>query len=87
MPGELVSLKLYRWVLKLYPATFRENYAELLEGEYRDELELESDLYQTLSLKPCRRNAEHGRRTLRIAVYSNRNATLGSTRVALRLGK
>jgi hypothetical protein len=38
MPDEPASLKLYRWFLKLYPATFRENYAELLEGEFRDEL-------------------------------------------------
>src|SRR6516164_2494187 len=32
------SLRLYRWFLKLYPASFRENYAELLEREFRDEL-------------------------------------------------
>ena len=38
MPDEPFSLRLYRWLLKLYPAGFRENYAELLEREFRDEL-------------------------------------------------
>jgi putative ABC transport system permease protein len=38
MPDEPLSLRLYRWLLKLYPAGFRENYAGLLEREFRDEL-------------------------------------------------
>ncbi len=38
MPEEPFSLRLYRRLLKLYPAGFRENYAELLEREFRDEL-------------------------------------------------
>jgi predicted permease len=38
MPDEPASLKLYRWFIKLYPATFRENYARVLEHEIRDEL-------------------------------------------------
>ncbi len=38
MPDVPFSLRLYRWLLKLYPAGFRENYAELLEREFRDEL-------------------------------------------------
>ncbi|HEY2017768.1 MAG TPA: ABC transporter permease [Bryobacteraceae bacterium] len=38
MPDESFSLKLYRRLLKLYPAGFRENYAEALELEFRDEL-------------------------------------------------
>ena len=32
------SLKLYRWLLRLYPAGFRENYAGPMEREFRDEL-------------------------------------------------
>ena len=32
------SLKLYRWLLRLYPAGFRENYAGPMERELRDEL-------------------------------------------------
>jgi putative ABC transport system permease protein len=38
MPKPPASLRLYRWLLKSYPATFRENYAELLERDVRDEL-------------------------------------------------
>ena len=38
MPDVPFSLRLYRWLLKLYPAGFRENYAEPLEREFRDEL-------------------------------------------------
>src|ERR1039458_3918900 len=33
-----ISLKLYRWVLMLYQAGFRENYAGPMEREFRDEL-------------------------------------------------
>jgi putative ABC transport system permease protein len=32
------SLKLYRALLRLYPATFRDNYAHLLERQFQDEL-------------------------------------------------
>ncbi|MBZ5580124.1 MAG: ABC transporter permease [Acidobacteriia bacterium] len=39
MPDQPFSLRLYRWVLNLYPATFRDNYAGLLEREFRDELQ------------------------------------------------
>ena len=38
MPDEPFSLRLYRRLVKLYPAGFRENYAQLLEREFRDEL-------------------------------------------------
>lgn len=33
-----LSLTLYRWLLRFYPAGFRENYATPLEREFRDEL-------------------------------------------------
>src|SRR5580704_3737338 len=36
-PG--LSLNLYRWFLKLYPASFREAYGDQLEREFRDELD------------------------------------------------
>src|SRR5437868_3303784 len=32
------SLKLYRWLLRFYPAGFCENYAGSMEREFRDEL-------------------------------------------------
>jgi predicted permease len=38
MPDEPFSLRLYRRLLKLYPAGFRENYGEALERQLRDEL-------------------------------------------------
>ena len=38
MRDESASLRLYRRLLRLYPATFRENYAGPLEREFRDEL-------------------------------------------------
>jgi predicted permease len=38
MPDATRSLKLYRRLLKLYPASFREGYAGQLEREFRDEL-------------------------------------------------
>jgi predicted permease len=38
MPEERFSLRLYSWLLKLYPVSFREEYAGQLEREFRDEL-------------------------------------------------
>jgi predicted permease len=38
VPDPPLSLKLYRALLKLYPAAFREEYAEPMEQEYRAEL-------------------------------------------------
>ncbi|MGA8215516.1 MAG: ABC transporter permease [Candidatus Sulfotelmatobacter sp.] len=38
MRDESFSLRLYRWLLKLYPAGFREDYGGPLEREFRDEL-------------------------------------------------
>jgi len=38
MPEEPVSRKIYRWLLKLYPAGFRETYAGPMEQEFREEL-------------------------------------------------
>jgi hypothetical protein len=38
MPDEPFSLRVYRRLLRLYPASFREEYAKELERELRDEL-------------------------------------------------
>ena len=38
MRDKSLSLKLYCWLLRLYPAGFRENYAGPLERAFRDEL-------------------------------------------------
>lgn len=45
MPDVPVSLKLYRLLLKLYPASFRENYAAPMERAFRDELAESSGVY------------------------------------------
>jgi predicted permease len=38
MSKHAFSLRLYHWLLKLYPASFRENYADPLERQFRDEI-------------------------------------------------
>src|ERR1700674_3986375 len=38
MRDQRFSLRFYRWLLKLYPAAFREEYAGQLERQFRDEL-------------------------------------------------
>jgi putative ABC transport system permease protein len=38
MPDEPFSLRMYRQLLKLYPASFRANYASAMEQAFRDEL-------------------------------------------------
>ncbi len=50
MPDTPVSLKLYRWLLKLYPAGFRENYAGPMEKEFRDELAESSGFWALAAL-------------------------------------
>ena len=80
MPDEPASLRLYRWFLKLYPATFRENYAEFLELEFRDELRestgtaalcmlwirLIADLAISVLLQLVREAAQDARHTVRL---------------------
>jgi predicted permease len=80
MPDQPVSLKLYRWLLKFYPASFRENYAELLEREFRDELQestgiaalgrlwirLIADLAISVPLQFVREVAQDARHTVRL---------------------
>jgi predicted permease len=80
MPDPPASLRLYRRLLKLYPANFRENYAELLEREFRDELResigaaalctlwvrLLADLAISVPLQLAREIAQDARHTLRL---------------------
>ncbi len=80
MLDEPFSLRLYRWLLKLYPAGFRENYAELLEREFRDELNestgaatfgilwirLMGDLAISVPLQFSREVTQDARHTLRL---------------------
>jgi len=50
MPDESFSLRLYRWLLKLYPAGFRENYAGPIEREFRDEVAESSGVWSRAAL-------------------------------------
>jgi putative ABC transport system permease protein len=80
MPDEPASLRLYRWLIKLYPATFRENYGGFLEREFRDELRestgtaalcmlwirLIADLAVSVPLQLAREVAQDSRHTVRL---------------------
>ena len=80
MRDEPFSLRLYRWMLKFYPAGFRENYAEPLEREFRDELcestgaaalgilwiRLVADLAISVPLQISREATQDARHTLRL---------------------
>src|ERR1700692_1533912 len=50
MPDMPFSLKLYRWLLRLYPAGFHENYAGPVEKEFRDELAESSGIWALAAL-------------------------------------
>ena len=74
------SLKLYRWLLRLYPAGFREEYAGPMEREFRDELaessgagalaklwiRLLADLAQSIPLQISREMSQDVRHALRL---------------------
>ncbi|PYT19583.1 MAG: hypothetical protein DMG57_44820 [Acidobacteria bacterium] len=79
MPDAPLSLRLYRWLLKLYPAGFHENCAELLEREFRDEfsestraalgilcIRLIADLVVSVPLQFSREVTQDARHTLRL---------------------
>lgn len=38
MPETRLFVRLYRWLLRLYPAGFRQNYAAPMERQFRDDL-------------------------------------------------
>ena len=48
MRDQQLSLRLYRSLLRLYPAGFRDNYAAPLERQFRDELRKGSDVSQAI---------------------------------------
>jgi predicted permease len=80
MPDELFSLKLYRLLLRLYPAGFRDNYAVPMERAFRDELRESpgigsltilwlrqlGDLAVSLPAQLAREVAQDSRHTLRL---------------------
>ena len=98
MPDAPVSLRLYRWLLKFYPASFRENYAVPMEREFRDELAESSgghalamlwvrlivDLAVSIPLQFSREVSQDARHTIRL--WANRPWYTGFAIVALAIG-
>ena len=98
MRDEPFSLRLYRWLLRLYPAGFRENYAEPLQRELRDELRessgaaaqgrlwmrLMADLAISVPVQIAREASQDARHTLRL--WSRRRLHTGFAILALAIG-
>jgi len=98
MPDEPFSLRLYRWLINLYPVGFRENYAQLLEREFRDELgestgaaglaalwiRLIRDLAISVPLQFSREVAQDARHTVRL--WARRRWQIGFAILALAIG-
>ena len=98
MRDEPYSLRLYRWLLRLYPAGFREDYAEPLERQFRDELRestdtgalgklwirLVADLAISIPVHLSREAAQDARHTLRL--WSRRPWHTGFAILALAIG-
>ncbi|HTR65946.1 MAG TPA: ABC transporter permease [Terriglobales bacterium] len=92
------SLKLYRWLLRLYPPGFREDYSALMEREFRDELSqsrgvcasarfwlrLMADLAMSIPVQLSREVAQDLRYTLRL--WLNRPWQAGFAIAALAIG-
>src|SRR5579872_4060074 len=98
MPDDPRSLRLYRRLLKLYPAGFQQNYAPLLEREFLDELNestgaaallilwvrLIADLAISVPSQLAREIAQDARHTLRL--WARRPWHTGFAILALAIG-
>ena len=98
MPSRPVSLKLYRFLLKLYPAGFRDDYAGPMERGFRDELaessgvfalaklrlRLLTDLAVSIPLQFARELSQDARHTLRL--WAKRPGQTGFAILALAIG-
>jgi putative ABC transport system permease protein len=98
MPDAPFSLKLYRLLLKLYPAGFRDDFAGPMEREFRDELaessgpfalaklwvRLLADLTVSIPLQFSREVFQDARHTLRL--WANRPWQTGFAILALAIG-
>jgi predicted permease len=98
MPNVPFSLKLYRWLLKFYPAAFREEYAGAMEREMRDELtesggayalaslwvRLLADLAISIPWQAAREAGQDARHTLRL--WADRPWQTGFAIIALAIG-
>jgi hypothetical protein len=100
MPEASLFLKLYRLLLKLYPATFREEYAVPMERAFRDELaeshniwalaalwlRLLSDLAKSIPLQLMREIRQDTRHTLRLWVKTPGNTAFAMLALAIGIG-
>jgi putative ABC transport system permease protein len=98
MPDAPFSLKLYRFLLKFYPAGFHDDYAGPMEHEFRDELaessgifalgrlwiRLLADLAVSIPLQFLREISQDARHTLRL--WANRPWQTGFAILALAIG-
>ncbi|HEY4950881.1 MAG TPA: ABC transporter permease [Candidatus Acidoferrales bacterium] len=98
MPSAPFSLKLYRFLLKFYPAGFQNDYAGPMEREFRDELadssggfalaklwvRLLTDLAVSIPLQFSRELFQDARYTLRL--WANRPGQTGFAILALAIG-
>ena len=97
MPDEPVSLRVYRWLLNLYPVGFRENYAQLMQREFLDELNesagaarlllwmrLLADLAVSVPWQASREIAQDSRHSLRL--WARRPWHTGFAILALAIG-
>ena len=96
MPDEPRSLRLYRRLLKLYPAGFRENYAEEMERAFRDGLPesgglglwmgLLADLAVSLPAQFAREMAQDVRYTFRLWSLRPWHTAFGILALAIGIG-
>ena len=100
MPEASRSLKIYRLLLKLYPATFREEYAAPMEREFRDELaeshnawalavlwlRLLWDLAKSIPLQLAREILQDTRHTLRMWFKNPGNTGFAILALAIGIG-
>jgi predicted permease len=98
MPSAPFALKIYRFLLKLYPAGFQDDYAGPMEREFRDELaessgafarpklwlRLLADLAISIPLQFSRELTQDGRHTLRL--WAKRPGQTGFAVLALAVG-
>jgi predicted permease len=98
MPDAPFALKVYRFLLKLYPAGFQDDYARPMEREFRDELaestsvfalaslwvRLLADLVTSIPLQFFREVSQDARHTLRL--WGNRPWQTGFVVLALAIG-
>src|SRR5262245_13128904 len=96
MRDDAFSLRLYRRLLKFYPAAFRESYTEAMERAFRDELRessgiglwirLIADLAASVPPQLAREIAQDARHTLRLWAVRPWNTAFAILALAIGIG-